>query len=211
MAESKNDIVRCGLIQCSNPINDESVPVADIQKAMWRSTFPSSRKPRKRAFRSSASRRSSTVRISAPAKTRAGTTRQTQFPAPTHALSEYAKKYDMVIVASLYEKADRRGVYFGTAAVIDADGTYLGKYRKQHIPQVAGFWEKFFFTPGDGGYPVFDTKYAKVGVYISTTVTSPKVHGASASTARRLCSTHPRPWLAEPVPLEARAARARCR
>ena len=54
-----------------------------------------------------------------------------------------------------------------TAAVIDADGKYLGKYRKQHIPQVApGFWEKFFFTPGDGGYPVFKTKYATIGVYI---------------------------------------------
>jgi N-carbamoylputrescine amidase len=50
--------------------------------------------------------------------------------------------------------------------VIDADGTYLGKYRKQHIPQVAGFWEKFFFKPGNGGYPVFQTRYAKVGVYI---------------------------------------------
>ncbi|MBM3978460.1 MAG: acyltransferase, partial [Planctomycetes bacterium] len=47
-----------------------------------------------------------------------------------------------------------------------ADGAYLGKYRKQHIPQVAGFWEKFFFTPGDGGYPVFRTKYATIGVYI---------------------------------------------
>ena len=71
----------------------------------------------------------------------------------------------MVIVVPVYEKA-MRGVYYNTAAVIDADGTYLGKYRKQHIPQVAGFWEKFFFTPGDGGYPVFKTKYATIGVYI---------------------------------------------
>jgi N-carbamoylputrescine amidase len=59
------------------------------------------------------------------------------------------------------------GLYFNTAAVIDADGGYLGKYRKHHIPHVhPGFWEKFYFTPGDSGYPVFNTKYARVGVYI---------------------------------------------
>jgi N-carbamoylputrescine amidase len=58
------------------------------------------------------------------------------------------------------------GLYYNTAAVIDADGTYLGKYRKQHIPQTAGFWEKYFFKPGDGGYPVFQTRYATIGVYI---------------------------------------------
>ncbi len=80
-------------------------------------------------------------------------------------MSEYAKKYSMVIVAPIYEKA-MTGVYYNTAAVIDADGNYLGKYRKQHIPQVAGFWEKFFFKPGNGGYPVFKTAYGDVGVYI---------------------------------------------
>jgi N-carbamoylputrescine amidase len=59
------------------------------------------------------------------------------------------------------------GVSFNTAAVIDADGSYLGKYRKTHIPHcLPGFWEKFYFTPGDLGYPVFDTRYARVGVYI---------------------------------------------
>ena len=57
-------------------------------------------------------------------------------------------------------------MYYNTAAVIDADGTYLGKYRKQHIPQVKGFWEKFYFKPGNGGYPIFDTAVGKVGVYI---------------------------------------------
>src|SRR5438067_13533747 len=58
------------------------------------------------------------------------------------------------------------GVYYNTAAVIDADGTFLGKYRKNHIPQVAGFWEKYFFKPGNLGYPVFKTAYCKLGVYI---------------------------------------------
>jgi beta-ureidopropionase len=84
----------------------------------------------------------------------------------TKLMQEYAKKYSMVIVVPLYEEEDT-GVYYNTAAVIDADGTYLGKYRKNHIPHVApGFWEKFYFRPGNLGYPVFQTAYAKVGVYI---------------------------------------------
>jgi N-carbamoylputrescine amidase len=80
-------------------------------------------------------------------------------------MQEYARKYNMVIVVPIYER-EMTGVYYNTAAVIDADGSYLGKYRKNHIPQVAGFWEKFFFKPGNLGYPVFNTAYGKVGVYI---------------------------------------------
>ena len=76
-----------------------------------------------------------------------------------------AKELSMVMVLPMYE-IEQPGVYYNTAAVIDADGTYLGKYRKQHIPQVKGFWEKFYFKPGNGGYPVFDTAVGKVGVYI---------------------------------------------
>lgn len=87
-------------------------------------------------------------------------------PGPTtERLSEYAKKYEMVIIASVYEK-EQPGILYNTAAVIDADGSYLGKYRKHHIPHTSGFWEKFFFRPGNLGYPVFETRYAKVGVYI---------------------------------------------
>jgi beta-ureidopropionase len=84
----------------------------------------------------------------------------------TKLMQEYARKYRMVIIVPLYEE-EATGVYYNTAAVIDADGTYLGKYRKNHIPHTApGFWEKFYFRPGNLGYPVFDTQYAKVGVYI---------------------------------------------
>jgi beta-ureidopropionase len=84
----------------------------------------------------------------------------------TKLMQETAKKYQMVIIVPLYE-VESTGVYYNTAAVIDADGTYLGKYRKNHIPQVApGFWEKYYFKPGNLGYPVFQTRYAKVGVYI---------------------------------------------
>ncbi len=84
----------------------------------------------------------------------------------TRLMQEFAKKYNMVIVVPIYEAADVTGIYYNTAAVIDADGEYLGKYRKTHIPQVAGFWEKFFFKPGQSNWPVFRTKYCKLGVYI---------------------------------------------
>jgi beta-ureidopropionase len=80
-------------------------------------------------------------------------------------MQEFAKNNQMVIVVPIYEEA-MTGVYYNTAAVVDADGSYLGKYRKTHIPQVAGFWEKFFFKPGASEYPVFQTRYCKLGVYI---------------------------------------------
>ncbi len=80
-------------------------------------------------------------------------------------MQEYAKKHSMVIVVPIYEE-DITGVYYNTCAVIDADGSYLGKYRKTHIPQVAGFYEKFFFKPGNSGWPMFQTAYCKLGVYI---------------------------------------------
>ena len=76
-----------------------------------------------------------------------------------------AKELGMVMVLPMYEIV-QAGLYYNTAAIIDADGKYLGKYRKQHIPQVKGFWEKYYFTPGTGGYPIFETAVGKVGVYI---------------------------------------------
>ena len=87
-------------------------------------------------------------------------------PGPsTDVLSKVAKEKNVVIIASLFEKRSQ-GLYHNTTAVIDADGTYLGKYRKMHIPDDPGFYEKFYFTPGDLGYKVFETKYAKLGVLI---------------------------------------------
>jgi beta-ureidopropionase len=84
----------------------------------------------------------------------------------TRLMQELAQRHQMVIIVPIYEE-DSPGVYYNTAAVIDADGTYLGKYRKNHIPHCApGFWEKFYFKPGNLGYPVFKTQYADVGVYI---------------------------------------------
>jgi beta-ureidopropionase len=87
-------------------------------------------------------------------------------PGPTtERLQPIARQHQMALVVPLYER-EMAGVYYNTAAVIDADGSYLGKFRKIHIPQTAGFWEKYYFKPGNLGYPVFQTRYAKVGAYI---------------------------------------------
>ncbi len=81
-------------------------------------------------------------------------------------MQDVAKQFGMVIVVPIYEE-EQTGIYYNTAAVIDADGKYLGKYRKTHIPHVnPGFWEKFYFRPGNLGYPCFDTAFARIGVYI---------------------------------------------
>ena len=80
-------------------------------------------------------------------------------------MRKLAQKYKMVMIVPIYEE-EQAGVYYNTAAVYDADGSYLGKYRKNHIPHTSGFWEKYFFKPGNLGYPVFETAHAKVGVYI---------------------------------------------
>ncbi|MEO6390437.1 MAG: nitrilase-related carbon-nitrogen hydrolase [Pyrinomonadaceae bacterium] len=81
-------------------------------------------------------------------------------------MQDVAKQYGMVLIVPIYEE-EISGIYYNSAAVIDADGKYLGKYRKTHIPHVnPGFWEKFYFRPGNLGYPCFDTAFARIGVYI---------------------------------------------
>jgi beta-ureidopropionase len=81
-------------------------------------------------------------------------------------MQELARKHHMALIVPIYE-VEQEGLYYNTAAVIDGTGTYLGKYRKNHIPHVApGFWEKFYFRPGNLGYPTFDLGFARIGVYI---------------------------------------------
>ena len=81
-------------------------------------------------------------------------------------MQEVARKHGMVVIVPIYEE-EITGVYYNTAAVIDADGKYLGKYRKNHIPHTKpGFWEKYYFKPGNLGYPTFETAFARIGVYI---------------------------------------------
>src|ERR1700722_3684072 len=87
-------------------------------------------------------------------------------PGPsTERLGKLAAELNIVIIASLFEKR-AQGLYHNTTAVLDADGSYLGKYRKMHIPDDPAYYEKFYFTPGDLGYKVFKTKYATIGVLI---------------------------------------------
>ena len=81
-------------------------------------------------------------------------------------MQDVAKEHGMVLIVPIYEE-EMSGIYYNSAAVIDADGKYLGTYRKTHIPHVnPGFWEKFYFRPGNLGYPCFDTAFARIGVYI---------------------------------------------
>ena len=83
----------------------------------------------------------------------------------TEKMQKLAAETGMVLIVPMFEE-EQEGFYYNTAAVIDADGSYLGKYRKTHIPHVNGFWEKFYFRPGNMGYPVFDTAVGRIGVYI---------------------------------------------
>ncbi len=158
--------VKCGLIQCANAL-DTNEPVDKITAAMLEKHLPFIENAGKQGVKILCMQEIFNGPYFCPSQD----TKWYDIAEPipdgptTKLMQELAKKYSMVIVVPLYEKA-MTGVYYNTAAVIDADGKYLGRYRKKHIPQVAGFWEKFFFKPGNEGYPVFDTAYGKVGVYI---------------------------------------------
>lgn len=159
--------VRCGLIQCANPINDESRPVAEIQQAMLEKHLKLIDQAGEQGVQILCLQEIFNGPYFCPGQDRRWYGGAEPIPdgPTTRLMQEYAKKYQMVIVVPLYEE-HMRGSYYNSAAVIDADGSYLGKYRKQHIPQTSGFWEKYFFKPGNGGYPVFKTRYATIGVYI---------------------------------------------
>jgi beta-ureidopropionase len=160
-------LVRCGLIQAANvapptesldaikaamlekhlafieQASREGVQILCLQELFYGPYFPAEQDPRWYKF----------------------TERVPDGPTITR-MRDLARKHRMVMIVPVYEE-EMTGVYYNTAAILDADGRYLGKYRKTHIPHcLPGFWEKFYFTPGDLGYPVFDTRYARVGVYI---------------------------------------------
>jgi len=159
-------IVRGGLIQCANPINDDTKPVAEIKEAALRAHLPLVEEAGRRGVQILCLQEIFAGPYFCPSQDAKWCDTAEPVPGPTtEELAAYAKKHDMVTIVPVYER-EQPGVYYNTAAVIDADGSYLGKYRKNHIPHTAGFWEKFFFKPGNLGYPVFETKYAKVGVYI---------------------------------------------
>jgi len=155
-----------GLIQCSNPINDENASVAQIRDAMYEKHIPLIEEAGKQGVQILCLQEIFNGPYFCPSQDAKWCDIAEEIPGPTvERLSEYAKKYQMVVIIPIYERA-MPGVYYNTAAVVDADGTYLGKYRKNHIPQTNGFWEKFFFKPGNLGYPTFKTRYATIGVYI---------------------------------------------
>lgn len=160
-------IVTCGLIQCSIATTNDQ-PLDVIKKAMIDKHIP---------FVEEAGKKGVQILclqeifygpyFCAEQKTKWYNMTEKIPEGPTvRLMQEFAKNYRMAMIVPIYEE-EMTGVYYNAAAVIDADGTYLGKYRKTHIPQVdPGFWEKFYFRPGNLGYPVFNTRYAKVGVYI---------------------------------------------
>jgi N-carbamoylputrescine amidase len=159
-------IVKGGLIQCANPINDETRPISEIQAAAFAAHIPLIEEAGEKGVQMLCLQEIFNGPYFCPSQDARWYDATEPVPGPTtEALAPYAKKYEMVIIVPVYER-EQAGVYYNTAAVLDADGTYLGKYRKQHIPHTSGFWEKYFFKPGNLGYPVFDTRYGKVGVYI---------------------------------------------
>lgn len=158
--------VLSGLIQASNPINDESRPVAEIQAAMLEKHLPMIHDAGKRGVQILCLQEIFNGPYFCPGQDRRWYDAAEPVPGPTvAALAPIAAKYQMAMVVPLYER-EQAGIYYNTAAILDADGSYLGKYRKTHIPQTSGFWEKYFFRPGNLGYPVFKTRYATIGAYI---------------------------------------------
>jgi beta-ureidopropionase len=159
-------IIKSGLIQMSLPISEGEGSIPEIINAMVQKHIPYIEEAGKKGVQILCLQEIFNTPYFCPGQDRKWYASAEPVPGPTTDLmATYAKKYNMVIIVPIYEK-EQAGVLYNTAAVIDADGTYLGKYRKNHIPQTSGFWEKFFFKPGNLGYPVFQTKYAKVGVYI---------------------------------------------
>ncbi len=157
-------IVKSGLIQCSNARATGSVK--EIQAAMLEKHLPMIHDAGKKGVQILCLQEIFNGPYFCPAQTPDWYDAAEPCPGPTvEALQPIAKQYGMVIVVPIYER-EIAGVYYNTAAVIDADGSYLGKYRKNHIPQTNGFWEKYYFKPGNLGYPVFKTRYATIGVYI---------------------------------------------
>jgi beta-ureidopropionase len=160
-------IVRCSLIQASNVL-DPASPLAEIKAAMIEKHLGYIRQAAE-----AGSRLTCLQEIfygpyfCAEQQPRwYDSTEEIPNGPTTRLMQDLARQYKMALIVPIYER-EHEGIYYNTAAVIDEFGNYLGKYRKTHIPQAApGFWEKFYFRPGNLGYPVFDLGFAKIGVYI---------------------------------------------
>jgi len=159
-------IIKSGLIQMSIPLTEGQGTIEEIKKAMIEKHLPYIENAGRQGIQILCLQEIFNGPYFCPGQDAAWYKAAEPVPGPTvELMQEYARKYDMVIIVPVYEK-EMAGFLYNTAAVIDAGGKLLGKYRKNHIPHTNGFWEKFFFRPGNLGYPVFQTKYAKIGVYI---------------------------------------------
>ena len=158
--------VRCGIIQCSLPLQAEEADIPEIKEAMISRHEELIEEAGRQGVKILCLQEIFSTPYFPPSQDPKWYATAESIPGPTvERMQNHARNHDMVMVVPIYEKV-APGVYYNTAAVIDADGTLLGTYRKNHLPHVAGFWEKFFFKPGNAGYPVFETRYARVGVYI---------------------------------------------
>src|SRR5436190_8771055 len=158
--------IKSGLIQMSLAKSEGEGTIEEIKEAMVQKHIPLIEEAGKKGVQILCMQEIFNTPYFCPGQDKAWYESAESIPGPTvERMQEYAKKYSMVMIVPMYEK-EQEGVLYNTAAVIDADGTYLGKYRKTHIPQVKGFWEKFYFRPGNLGYPVFDTAVGRIGVYI---------------------------------------------
>jgi beta-ureidopropionase len=161
-------VVRCGLIQAGNVKSPEDASLSEIREAMVEKHLGLIAEAGQREVRMLCLQELFYgPYFPAEQETRWYSLAERIPDGPTvRLMQEQAKKHRMVMVVPIYEE-ETTGVYYNTAAVIDADGSYLGKYRKTHIPHCKpAFWEKFYFKPGNLGYPVFETCYGRVGVYI---------------------------------------------
>jgi N-carbamoylputrescine amidase len=160
-------VVKCGLIQASNPINDDSRPIAEVQSAMLEKHLPFIHEAGQKGVAILGLQEIFNGPYFCPGQDKRWYDAAEPVPGPTvEKMQPIAKRYGMAMVVPVYER-EMAGVYYNTAAVLDHDGTYLGKYRKTHIPHTSGFWEKFFFKPGNLGYPVFKlSSGVTIGVYI---------------------------------------------
>ena len=159
-------IIRSGLIQMSLGKTEGEGTIEEIKEAMVQKHLPLIEKAGEQRVQVLCLQEIFNTPYFCPGQDKAWYAAAEAVPGPTtERMAAYAKKFNMVIIVPVYER-EQAGVLYNTAAVIDADGRYLGKYRKNHIPHTGGFWEKFFFKPGNLGYPVFQTAYAKLGIYI---------------------------------------------
>ena len=157
-----------GLIQCKNALNDENATVAEISGAALEKHIPLIEEAAKKGVQILCLQEIFNGPYFCPSQDPKWCDIAEEIPnGPTcERMAGLAKKHQMVIVVPIYERSKVAGVYYNSAAVFDADGSYLGTYRKNHIPHTNQFWEKYFFKPGNLGYPVFETRYATIGVYI---------------------------------------------